>query len=108
MKQFLLILFVTFSGMSLAFGETAKSVDPTNTEPEISIFPNPTTHYFELKNGSEVKKVIIYNLFGTQVKSFMGDSQKRYDILDLANGMYLIQMFDSHNNIITTRRLSKK
>ncbi len=105
MKQFLLILFVTCSTLSFAFGST---LGPFSTEPEISIFPNPTSQYFELKNGKDVKQIIIYNLFGTKVKSFRGDGRNRYDIAELSNGMYLVQMLDANQVIVTTRRLSKK
>jgi len=108
MKQFLLILFVTCSAIGFAIGNTNSPVDPFNTEPEISIFPNPTSQYFELKNGDNVNHVIVYNLFGTKVKTFVGDGHKRYDIMDLTNGMYLVQLLDSSYNIITTRRLSKR
>lgn len=108
MKQFLLILFVTCSTLSFAFGNAAISVDPSGTEPEISIFPNPTSQYFELKNGNDVKQVVVYNLFGTKVKSFISEGQKRFDIAELTDGMYLVQLLDANQGIITTRRLSKK
>ncbi len=107
MKQLLLILFVTLSSLSFAnAGAMASFPNPTN--PEITIFPNPTSQFFQLSNDSAVESVVIYNLFGAKIKSFEHQIDARYNIMDMPNGMYLIQFLGDDRNVIATKRLSKR
>ena len=72
-----------------------------DADPKITIFPNPASHYISINNGDNVKKVVIYNLVGRQVKSFEAIEGSKYNIMDLNKGMYLVQLLDSNSKIIT-------
>lgn len=108
MKQLLLAFFVTILSLSSVIAESEVAAFPNPTDPEISIFPNPTTNFFSLKNGSDVEMVIVYNVFGSKVKTFQGSEHSRYNVMDLPNGLYLVQFVDDSQGIIATRRLSKE
>ncbi len=75
----------------------------------IQVFPNPTTSHIELSKSDGVAQIIVYNLVGKKMKTFVNvaDGQKYY-VGDLPNGMYLVQLLSASNDIITTRRVSKR
>lgn len=113
MKQTLLaILFLFISSLTVvtalnspaASGTTIVTGDPV----EVRLFPNPTTHYFEITTTENVRKVEIFNLLGSKIVDFDFMESNHYDISDLPNGMYLIQLVDDKRRVITTRRLQKR
>jgi len=61
----------------------------------LKIFPNPNA-------------IIIYNLVGRKIKKFIAEKGKSYPITDLPKGMYLIQLVDTNDKVITTQRMSKR
>lgn len=76
---------------------------------KIKIFPNPATEYISIDNAQDVKELNILNLVGRKLKVIDNVQQDvQYDISDLPNGMYLVQVIDQKNKIITTQRLSKR
>jgi hypothetical protein len=79
-----------------------------NPEPKISIFPNPTTDFFEIQSSREIDKIVVFNLIGRELKSFNAEVDRKYSVGDLPNGMYLVQVFDENNKVITTQRLQKR
>lgn len=58
----------------------------------ILLYPNPTNSEFMLSQKTE--KVVIYNLLGNRVKTFLGDFSKShsFDVSTLQSGMYLVKM----------------
>ena len=79
-------------------------VEKTN----LKVFPNPTTDYFELTNGAIIDEVIVHNVIGRVVKTFDAFPNRKYDITDLPNGMYLISLINYEEGILKTVRLSKR
>jgi hypothetical protein len=80
----------------------------TQGDMEVKVFPNPFTSYLSINAPEAVKKVLVYNTIGTQMKSFYFETNQRYYVGDLPRGIYLIQFLTSDNKILTTRRASKK
>ncbi len=79
------------------------------TKPNISIYPNPATNFISVDNAEEVKSISIFNLVGRKLKSFENiQKDEHYDVSSLSNGMYLVQVVDHSNKIITTQRISKR
>ena len=78
-------------------------------QPVISIYPNPATNFISIDKDENVNSITVFNLVGRKIKSFQ-DIQKneQYDVSTLPNGMYLIQVTDFSNKIITTQRISKR
>ena len=107
---FFLFLFVIVSdAQSSAWYSTPAKIQRTASNPDIQVFPNPTTSYFGITEVNNVKKIIIFNLVGRKMKQYEDIAKdKRYFIGDLPKGMYLVQMIGSDSKIITTRRISKR
>lgn len=78
-------------------------------QPTISIYPNPATNYISVDNDENVNSIIIFNLVGRKIMTFENiQKNEQYDVTTLSNGMYLVQVTDSNNKIITTQRISKR
>jgi len=71
---------------------------------QISLSPNPTNNYFEIQSKGTVTKVEVYSLQGQLVKSF--SPQAQYNISELSNGMYFINIQANGNSI--SKRLIKQ
>ena len=74
---------------------------------EIKIFPNPATDFFQINNSSIVKKVVLYNIVGKEVKTFIHYNNAQHEISDLKAGMYFIKMFDEKNRVVRSLKLNK-
>jgi hypothetical protein len=56
----------------------------------VRLFPNPATESFRVTQ--EVEKIQIYNVSGQLVKSFH-QAQNNYEITDLKQGIYFVQLW---------------
>lgn len=74
---------------------------------KISIFPNPAINYIQLSDAKDVSKIVVINVMGREVKNFEIEKNGKYYIQDLRRGMYLVQIYDHQNKVITTQRLNK-
>lgn len=114
MKHFLLLFsFFILSSLSVArAGHLPLDPEwPTSilAEDPIQVFPNPATNYFGITETDGVKKIYVFNLVGKRLKQFLDVARdKHYFIGDLPRGMYLVQMVDAQNQVIVTRRVSKR
>lgn len=88
---------------------TSISYDKPAKKKKISVFPNPAVNFIGLSEEDEksVSKIVVLNVMGRKAKNFEIEKGMRYDVSDLKRGMYLVQIFDLKNNIITTQRLNK-
>lgn len=107
MKQTLLVIFLAFSSFAL-FGQSNSEV-AGNTPVKISIYPNPATNFISINKDENVREIAIFNLVGKKLKTFQEvEKDEHYDVSDLPNGMYLIQVIDDNKKIVTTQRISKR
>ncbi|MCZ2338502.1 MAG: T9SS type A sorting domain-containing protein, partial [Chitinophagales bacterium] len=74
---------------------------------DIKVFPNPTTDYFQINNGVNVKKVIIYNMFGKEIRVANNYTNTLHDVTDLKSGMYIVKMLDDRNKVVKSIKLQK-
>ncbi len=74
----------------------------------IKLFPNPTTEYFELSEAYDVARVIVYNLGGRQMKSFISYPGAKFMVAELPRGMYLVRLIDRQRGVLKTLRLTKR
>jgi hypothetical protein len=116
MKQTLLAVLLTFCSIA-AFGQSNPNSDGTSLQPtysivkqaKLSIYPNPATDFISVNNADNVRQISIFNLVGRKLKSFNNVVEdQHYDVSDLPKGMYLVQVLDDANKIITTQRVSKR
>jgi len=110
MKKVLLFLFISILSMSLyAQGDSFTPHNDALKQATITVYPNPATNYIAVNgNQEEIKQVVIYNLIGRQVKSFIASPDEKYIVSELPKGMYLIQLLDKNNKVVTTQRVSKR
>jgi hypothetical protein len=101
MKRNILILLFGI----IAFTASAQT---DKRSPQISIYPNPATEYIKLSDDDAVRTVSISNMLGRKIRTFEVTKADHYDIADLPNGLYLIQIIGKNNKVLTTQRLTKK
>ncbi len=74
---------------------------------DIKVFPNPASDYFQINNGVNVKRVVVYNMFGKEIKSFFHYTNAQHEISDLKAGLYMVKMLDDRNKIVKSIKLHK-
>jgi type IX secretion system substrate protein len=116
MKQtFLLIFFAFFTAISATQSKSGGDgmwglqPNPIVTQAKITIYPNPATNFISINTDYHVKQINIFNLIGRKLKTIDNVvKDQRYDITELPKGMYLIQIVDTGNKVLTTQRISKR
>jgi len=98
MKNILLsCFFLVFS-----FGLSAQSAAEN-----LRIFPNPVVNSFEIGASDRVSSIRVINKVGREVRNFTFTAGIKYDITDLPQGMYLVQLRDTDEKVIHTQRVKK-
>lgn len=74
------------------------------------VYPNPATTQINLPNNKRIKKGILYNIAGKQVRVFdmTTTDNRRFDIADIRRGTYLLQFLDDNGVTLHTSRLTKR
>ncbi len=106
MKKIVLLMIV-ISLSYIAFAQSDIHYDG-GTPVEITVFPNPVTEYFSVTHNVALSQIIIFNLFGRKERVFSASNQSEFNISDLKNGLYLVQFIDKSNEVIATKRISKR
>lgn len=75
----------------------------------IALYPNPVKSQFRLqtKNGIQISKVAVYNALGAKVAVNPVLGSDKYDMSNLASGMYLVKISDDKGAVITKRLLKQ-
>jgi hypothetical protein len=92
---------------SLYFTYEISQTSPTKNisyNRDITIYPNPTSDYFQFNGKPNLGKVEVYNMIGKKIKTYE-KSQNNYSIKDLRNGIYLLRVYDSKAQILKVLRL---
>lgn len=100
----------TSDEQNVTFNVESFPVSLTDVEVEnIKIYPNPASDYIKISNPEGIETMELYNLIGKKVRTFnVGSSNSTFNISSLPKGMYLIRLLDSDNDILTTKRISKR
>lgn len=85
----------------------AFSLTLTAQTEDLRVFPNPVTTTFEIGHSDRVVDIRILNMVGRQVKQFDYAADETYDITDLPQGMYLVQLRDGSDDVVHTQRIKK-
>ncbi len=117
MKNLLLCILICFTTCAWAqsfsqkfvaddvYGISGSSFD---TNPEISIFPNPASDFITIEDKQDVvKKVTFFNVLGKEIISYDASSNKKFNMMDFQNGIYLVQLKDHEGQILQTIRVRK-
>ena len=117
MKNTLLLLFFSFF---IAIGAAAQITADAGNElsqlpratkqkTAVKIFPNPASNFIALQGEDhDIFEIRVISLVGKEVLKFEVVKGKKYSIMEIPNGMYLVQMLDLNKKIITTQRLHKR
>jgi len=101
MKHFLLSVAFVLSVVALGA--------QTNAKLELSVFPNPATEYISVKDNTDlVGEVGVFSLVGRKVKGYTYTKGEQYYVGDLPKGMYLVQLIDHSQRILTTHKIEKR
>jgi DNA-binding beta-propeller fold protein YncE len=103
MKKNLLVCILSIYCFA-AFSQAEKKSDFI----AVSVFPNPTTEFITVTNEEAVKNIQIFNFTGRKMKNFDVVKGERYDVADLPNGLYFVQLIGRNNKVLATQRLTKK
>jgi hypothetical protein len=93
--------------LSILFFSLSLALSAQTTAEDLRIFPNPVSTTFEIGHSVRVKDVLVINMVGREVKAFDFGAKKKYDITDLPQGMYLVQLKDANDKVIHTQRVKK-
>lgn len=74
----------------------------------LTVFPNPTTDYFQVSETPGLRYVEVFNIVGSRMRSFDALPLKQYFIGDFNDGVYLVRLVASSGKVIKTIRLSKR
>lgn len=109
LKNLLVIIFLSFSLFAFGANGLVDAGTPDFlTPPKISVYPNPTSDFFGVTDATGIVSLKIYNLLGKEMRSFQVEDGLKYNISDLPNGMYLIQLINNKKKIVNTQRLQKR
>lgn len=75
---------------------------------DLVIYPNPTTHSFQIKNDGAIASVSIYNIVGREVSTLNHSEGMVHDVSDLRSGMYLVRLVNAKGDVVKAMRLSKR
>ena len=115
MKNTLLLFFLSFfltlgvqAQSSFDLGNATAQLNQNGKKTVLKIYPNPATNYIGLNNDTKVSEIKILNLVGKEVKHFYVSKGEKYPVMDIRNGMYLVQLINDSGKIMTTQRLQKR
>ncbi len=103
-KKLLLYLFCLISLTAVAQAERKADWKA----PSVSVFPNPASDFITVTNDDVVKNIFVFNMVGRKIKTFDIVKGERYEITDLPDGLYVIQLISRNNKVMTSQRLTKK
>jgi hypothetical protein len=75
---------------------------------KLRVYPNPVSDYITITRNTFVKQLWVSNVLGKRVRTFDTSFGNRYDIGDLADGIYLVSMVDANLKVVKTVRISKR
>ncbi len=82
----------------------------SNTQTQISIYPNPTSDYINFKMGStqaDIKSVTVYDIAGKIVIPAAQTSDNKIDVRKLSTGTYIMLLTDSDNKSYSEKFIRK-
>lgn len=111
-KSILLITFLTFfyisgDSQSILPYSNGQISDQYRLTEDIKVFPNPAIDYIQISNVSSVKKIVIFDIIGKEIKSFIHYNNAQHDVSELKSGMYIIKMLNEKNKVIRTLKFNK-
>ncbi len=89
---------------SLFTTNTLSTANIEHPAADISIYPNPATNLVNIVMDSEIKSATLFSVQGQKV---MTTTDKTLDVSKLSAGMYIIQVEDKNNGLVTKKLVIK-
>lgn len=74
-------------------------------EDEVTIFPNPANDFLIVNGADGGAEVVVMDLNGQVVLKQLISGTETLDISNIANGMYVLQLFDQNGDIIKNEKI---
>lgn len=87
---------------------TTNVVDEKGYEHEIIVYPNPTFDYITVETKMPIGRVHIYNSSGQRIKTVKYNSNKRINLQQFTEGLYLIQVETDQGKVHSLGWISKQ
>jgi len=87
--------------------ELASSVDDLDSSVEFTLYPNPTSDYFNITNDENVAQVSVYSVLGKEMFTFNHEVGQAYSVSDLDAGFYLARLIDDKGKSLKVIRFNK-
>lgn len=84
-----------------SFTETTLSTKPVLPNNAISIYPNPTTEFINLKTGhATLSEVSVYNLLGKQIINEQFYNHTKINLSEFHSGIYVVKLKSGNNEFV--------
>lgn len=93
--------------MNYIFNSTTSTSDEVDLA-NLTVFPNPTVDYFQLSDQTGVSRIVVHDVIGKHVKDFNVVSRGIYDVSEVRNGLYVVNLLSDKNELLKSVRLTKK
>jgi len=87
---------------------TTTSTNQPTAGAGLTVYPNPTSDYFQVSDTPGLRYIQVFNIVGSRVRAFDATPQKQYFVGDLNEGVYLVRLVAQSGKVIKTIRLSKR
>jgi len=94
------------SGSEVAYSFFANVATPLSVQDEhlnnVSIYPNPANDFIKIKSIENIKNIIIYNIAGQKIKTFLVENSNTniINVNNINNGFYYLQISTEKEKII--------
>lgn len=86
----------------------ATGIDPiVNGSLEFKVYPNPFVDYVNVKNASELSKIVVTNIAGQTVKEVVNPTE-RIQLNELRSGYYFMTLYNADDVVVTTVKIVKR
>ncbi len=98
---------VVYLEIPMMFNIGTTSTIDINVE-DITLYPNPTSDFFQIRNDDNVKHISLHSILGKRVFDMDHQTDKAYNISDLGRGIFMVRMYDKNGDVVKVLRLSKR
>jgi hypothetical protein len=84
------------------------TVEEQNIAPSLKVHPNPTHGLLHIESTNTIRTAIVYDISGRVVKKIHSPNIKKINIPQLSQGIYLLQLYDVNNLLISTNKIVKR
>jgi hypothetical protein len=83
--------------------------NPPSSQSSVSVYPNPVSSSIYIqRDGNEQLQIHLMDMNGKLIlNKMLSSSENQLDLSVLANGMYLLKVYDMHNQFVQSLKIEK-